>query len=94
MNPDPLAALKADFRLRAMRDADALQAALGQERVGDGAVERLVHGLAGSADIFGHADIGQAARAIDACFADGRQPDLESVRALSRTIRESLGRHS
>lgn len=94
MTADPLAALKASFRIRSAEDANAIDAALDRDGMSDVEIERLVHRLAGSADLFGYPVIGAATRAIDAVFAEGRRPDVQSLRALSCTIRESLRPHS
>lgn len=94
MTDDPLAALKASFRIRTLQDADALDDALSRGDEGRREIERLAHGLAGSAGIFGQQDISVAAATIDICFAEGGVPRAQWVRALSATIRERLGDHS
>lgn len=80
MSDDPLAVLKAEFRVRAVED----QAELEQARaVGDDdRVERVAHGLAGSAGLFGFSDIGAAALAVDDGFASGRGLDAAAVDRL------------
>ncbi|KAK0332516.1 hypothetical protein LTR94_024540 [Friedmanniomyces endolithicus] len=44
-------------------------------------------GMAGAAGIFGFADIGAAAMAIDTCYADGGLPSETMVAALIETVR-------
>ena len=84
---DPLAALRLRFAERARADADALEEALLSPP--GGAVEPLVHGLAGAAGIFGYAEISEAARAIDSAFGRGDAPSEASVRALIALIRRT-----
>lgn len=84
MADDPLAALRVRFRDRCAEDAVRLRAHLaGQE---DADLEPLVHRLAGSAGMFGHAEIGAAAAAIDAVFAKGGRPDRDVVADLADAL--------
>ena len=82
---DPLAALRARFAERALADADALSEAL-ETGPGDD-IESRVHGLAGSAGVFGFADISRAAGEIDALFARGEAPPDAAIRSLIALIR-------
>ncbi|RZJ19729.1 MAG: hypothetical protein EON91_00145 [Brevundimonas sp.] len=70
------------FRERSRHDLIILRKALMTRPPADPELERTVHGLAGSAGIFGHADIGAAALALDADFAAGRPPDEHRLQAL------------
>ena len=80
-----MAPLRARFLARAATEADALQQALDK---GDAAtLETLVHGLAGSAGLFGFQAIGEAAVRIDTVFAEGRAPDPDHVRDLIARVR-------
>lgn len=80
MSDDPLAALRAEFRIRAVEDRATLEQALA---VGDDdRVERVAHGLAGSAGLFGFTDIGAAALAVDEGFASGRALDAAAADRL------------
>jgi len=80
MSDDPLAALRAEFCVRATEDRAALAQALA---VGDlDRAERVAHGLAGSAGLFGFTDIGAAALAVDDGFASGRGLDAAAADRL------------
>ncbi|WP_428156186.1 Hpt domain-containing protein [Brevundimonas sp.] len=80
MSDDPLAALRAEFCVRAVEDRAALAQALA---VGDlDRVERVAHGLAGSAGLFEFTDIGAAALAVDDGFASGRGLDAAAADKL------------
>lgn len=84
MNDDPLTALRAEFCVRAVEDRAALAQALA---VGDlDRVERVAHGLAGSAGLFGFTDIGAAALAVDDGFASGRGLDAAAVDRLIASL--------
>jgi HPt (histidine-containing phosphotransfer) domain-containing protein len=80
MTSDPLAALRGDFVIRARADRADLIAAL---TAGDlTRIERLAHGLAGSAGIFGYAEASAAALAVDDGFASGRGLDVAAADKL------------
>lgn len=93
MSTDPLHALKVAFRARMRGDADALEAALAAGPDWK-QIEALAHGLAGSAGIFGEAEVGAAARAIDETFGAGERPVLAEVAALIDLIRARPDGHS
>lgn len=80
MKADPLADLRNEFRRRAARDRVALMQCLDADDVEQ--IERIVHGLAGSAGMFGFSDVGAAALTIDDVFASGRGLDVEAVKRL------------
>jgi HPt (histidine-containing phosphotransfer) domain-containing protein len=81
---DPLGPLRARFQARAAIEATALAEALaGGEAV---EVERIAHGLAGAAGLFGFADVGAAAIAVDQDFAAGRPIDTAKVKRLIETL--------
>lgn len=88
MTADPLADLRAEFRLRAARDRAVLIQCLDAGDVEQ--VERIVHGLAGSAGMFGFSDVGAAALTIDDGFASGRGLDAEAADRLIAAL-EVLG---
>jgi len=77
MSDDPLAALRAEFRIRAVEDRAALAQALAVSDLDR--VERVAHGLAGSAGLFGFTDVGAAALAVDDGFASGRGLDAAAA---------------
>lgn len=77
---DPLEPLKRRFRARARSDAEALEIAI--VKADSVEVERLVHGLAGAAGIFGFKALGTMASALDADIAQGQTPDLARLNAL------------
>ena len=80
MTSDPLAKLRTAFQRRAARDRAALIKGLAE---GDAAqVERIAHGLAGSAGLFGFSDVCEAALAIDEGFATGRGLDADAAYRL------------
>ena len=94
MSVETLATLGMRFRIRALADADALEAALAQAGGAPACIEAMAHGLAGSAGMFGEPEIGEVAGALDASFAEGRPPDAAMVRALVAVIRDRLADHS
>jgi HPt (histidine-containing phosphotransfer) domain-containing protein len=80
-----MAVLRERFVERARADAAALQeAAADGDRV---ALRQLAHGLAGNAGLFGHAELGQAAKALEIALdqpgsAEGWRKPLDEVLAL------------
>ena len=86
MTEDVLAPLRSMFIERAGQDLIILRRALSAEPPGDPTLERTVHGLAGSAGLFGHAEIGAAALALDADFAADRPPERAGLEALIRLL--------
>lgn len=80
MSDDPLAVLRAEFRVRLAEDRAALAQALAGRDLDR--VERVAHGLAGAAGLFGFSDIGAAALAVDDGFASGRGLDAQAVDRL------------
>lgn len=91
MTEDLLAPLRARFVQRAGQDLIILRRALSAQPPGDPALEQTVHGLAGSAGAFGHAEIGAAALALDADFAIDRSPDRARLEALVQLLEVLLG---
>jgi len=81
MNPS-MEPLRGRFRERASRDLDLLRRHLAADDLGAAAVETTVHKLAGSAALFGFAEIGEAAGDIDRVFSVGRRPDREMLETL------------
>ena len=80
MTADPLAALRAEFVVRAAGDRAALIDAVA---AGDlDRTEQVAHGLAGSAGLFGFNEVGAAALAVDDGFASGRGLDAEEADRL------------
>lgn len=89
MSDDPLAPLRARFAERAAKDLIVVRRALSLDPPADPDLERTVHGLAGAAGIFGHADVAALARNADRDFADDRAPDragLETLAGLLETL--------
>jgi HPt (histidine-containing phosphotransfer) domain-containing protein len=80
MTSDPLANLRIEFRRRAARDRAALIESLAAGDIGQ--VECIAHGLAGSAGMFGFADVAEAALAIDEGFATGRGLNADAADRL------------
>lgn len=81
--------LRRRFRARALEEADQLQAALAtNDRA---ALERVAHGLAGTAGLFGYRAIGEAAAAVDAAFARSDPDAPDAAPALIEAIRRDLG---
>jgi len=81
VNPS-LEPLRGRFRERASRDLDLLRRHLAADDLGAAVVETTVHKLAGSAALFGFAEVGEAARDIDKVFSAGRRPDRKMLEAL------------
>lgn len=80
MTGDPLEALRRRFVERAKADADVLEQALLQ---GDRSeMERVVHGFAGAAGLFGYRALGEQAAVLDARFARREPPDEALLRDL------------
>lgn len=86
MADDPLLALRERFRIKAITEAGVLRDAM--ERSDLELVERIVHGLAGAAAIFGFTEISARALSIDSDFAAGRAPDARQVEALVQHMRQ------
>ena len=86
MTEDVLGPLRVMFIERAGQDLTILRRALAVEPPADPALERTVHGLAGSAGLFGHPEIGAAALALDADFAADRPPDREGLETLIQLL--------
>lgn len=83
MIDDPLAPLRAMFAERAARDLSVIRRALTLDPPADPELETTVHGLAGAAGIFGHAEMAALALAADRDFVDGEAPDRERLEALA-----------
>ena len=78
--PDDFTALKQRFVARAQSDADALATAVRQADWAE--AERLVHGFAGAAGMFGFSNLSANALLLDAEFASGTRPDAARLEAL------------
>jgi HPt (histidine-containing phosphotransfer) domain-containing protein len=92
MTADPMEALRIRFRVRALHEADQLEAALaGNDRA---TLERLAHSLAGTAGLFGYRAIGEAAAAVDGAFARGDPDASGAAPDLIEAIRRELSDHS
>ncbi|NBW11747.1 MAG: Hpt domain-containing protein [Caulobacteraceae bacterium] len=81
---DPLAPLRARFRLRAAEDLTRLQAL---RQAGDAAeLRRLAHGISGAAGTFGFPDLSEAAGRIDDDYVAGQTPTSEAFARLERAL--------
>ncbi|MBD7941585.1 Hpt domain-containing protein [Brevundimonas guildfordensis] len=85
MSGDPLEPLRLRFRERAGADSLALADALARADAPE--IERLAHGLAGAAGLFGFVEVGDLAMQIDQGFAAGKTPPDDQVRALIVALR-------
>lgn len=94
MKPDPLAPLRTKFRERTINDAQRLREAAAAGERGRPDAERIVHGLAGSAGMFGFGELGDAAGALDRRFADRDPPSRDEILALAARIEQDVGRYS
>lgn len=84
---DPLAALRARFRDRAIADREALER-LARGDLASAELRRLVHNLAGTAGTFGYRSLSQAAMEIDDQMASGTGADPASLNRLSDRLNE------
>lgn len=82
---DPLAPLRARFRLRAVSDLVVLERLAGGD-LGSADLQRLAHNIAGAAGTFGYPALSEAAMAIDDRFASGRTPDADQVAILQQQL--------
>lgn len=84
MTDDPLAPLRTRFRERCGNAAARLRAFLagGDEPE----LEDMIHRLAGSAGLFGYAEVGAMAEALDAGFAEGRRPTSQALSDLADAL--------
>nr|WP_280644133.1 Hpt domain-containing protein [Brevundimonas alba] len=82
--------MKARFRLRAAEDLERLER-LWTEEPDSADIRRTVHDLAGSAGIFGHPALGEAALAIDDRYASGGHPEQPQMDLLLQRLREAAG---
>jgi HPt (histidine-containing phosphotransfer) domain-containing protein len=85
-------ALRQRFRVRALEEADQLEAAMLANDMDR--VEWLAHSLAGTAGLFGYHRVGAAAAALDGAFARGDPDAPMGVSALVDVIRRDLSDHS
>ena len=85
-------ALQGRFRERAGRDLELLRRHLAADELAVAAVEETAHKLAGTAAIFGFAEVGEAARAVDRIFSAGGRPDREVLEALIARLAEAARR--
>lgn len=85
MTSDPLEALRRRFVERARADADVLEQALLQGERSE--MERVVHGFAGAAGLFGYRALSEKAVALDAQFARRDPLDQAMLRDLIRAAR-------
>lgn len=81
MNP-AMEALQARFQDRCSRDLAVLRRHLAADDPGAPEVETTAHKLAGAAALFGHPDIGLAARDVDSAFGAGRAPGRDLIETL------------
>ena len=84
---DPLAALRARFRDRALADRETLEVLARENPAGD-ELRRLVHNLAGTAGTFGYRSLSEAAMEIDDQMASGMAADPASLNRLKDRLNE------
>ena len=84
---DPLAALRARFRDRALADRETLDF-LARENPASDELRRLVHNLAGTAGTFGYRSLSEAAMEIDDQMASGMAADPASLDRLKDRLNE------
>ena len=85
---DPLAALRARFRDRALADRETLEVLARENPAGD-ELRRLVHNLAGTAGTFGYGRLSEAAAEIDDQMASGLPADSASLDRLKDRLAEA-----
>ena len=83
-----MAALQRRFRSRAAADLDCIERLRVTEQTSTD-LQRLVHDLAGAAGMFGYPELGQAALAIDDCYARGEAPESGLFDRLVPLLREA-----
>lgn len=82
MSEDEIAALRASFSERTVREAAQLRACLQRGELGASEVQRLAHKLAGISGMLGFAEIGAAAAAVDDRFAADEIPTRKELETL------------
>jgi HPt (histidine-containing phosphotransfer) domain-containing protein len=90
MSEDEIAALRARFSERTVREAVRLRACLERGELGASEVERLAHKLSGTGGMLGLAEISAAAAAVDDRFAAGEIPTRDQLETLLAAM-EALG---
>lgn len=78
-----MAALRDRFVERARADAAALRTAAA--KADRAALRQIAHGLAGNAGLFGHAELGQAARALEIVL-DQPEPEADWQGQLDQVL--------
>lgn len=84
--------LRKRFCVRALEEADALEAALAAND--RSRLEWLAHSLAGTAGVFGYSRVSTAASALDGALARGEPDAPGRADALIEVIRQDLADHS
>ena len=80
--------LRLRFEARAREDRARLQEAAADQRMDD--IVRIAHGMSGTAGVFGHGELGEAAQRVEEAIEGGAAPDR--VRLLYTDLIERLGR--
>ena len=83
-----MAALQRRFRSRAAADLNRIEWLRVTEQTSTD-LQRLVHDLAGAACMFGYPALGEAALAIDDCYARGEAPESGLFDRLTPLLREA-----
>lgn len=81
---DPLAPLRARFRVRAVEDLARLRTL--REANDAAELRRLAHSVAGAAGTFGFGALSEAAIVIDDDYVAGRTPQLAALERLEREL--------
>ena len=91
-SPDDLKALDPEGRFRERLEADRAAIAQLSESGDLRELERIVHGLAGAAGTFGHAEVGEIALELDEAFRGGNTPTAVEIARLLAALEQALGK--
>lgn len=90
MTDDPLAALTAKFMARCATNLVELRAMAAAGDPPEAVLRPLVHRLAGTAGMFGLAEVSAAAAAIDSDLVDGKPAGGDELDALIQALSRAL----
>jgi len=85
---DPLAPLRAKFRIRAANDLARLRVLAADDPKSD-ELRTLVHNMAGAAGTFGYADLSEAAKDVDDRYFAGEAPEPGELALLELRLAEA-----